>query len=145
MGIGRNERIYTATHDVQLRSMSIRPFAAFAEVIAICRASLRRGIADRHVRRGGSPSIHSRHPFAIRSPSVHHPFAICSPSVRQEGSSSIRKEESPFARSPKDVHLRRSLASLKGTPIARRQKDIRLQEVKKLAVNEVLPKKLLRT
>ncbi len=76
--------------------MFAHPFAMFAEVITVCRASLHRGIANRHVHRGGSPSVHrpfavtirlpsvrSHRPFAIRSPSVcsRHPFAVCSPSV----------------------------------------------------------------
>ncbi len=70
---------------------------------------------------------------------IHSPHFV-------EGSLAIHSsaEKSPFARSPKDVHLHCSLASPKGTPIAH-QKDVQLQEVKNPAVNRVLPKKLLRT
>ncbi len=109
-----NGRIYTVTRDVRLCQMSVR---SFTEVIAIhsprsqkgspfirhvrrsdrhSLVSLRRGITDRRVCRGGSPSV--RRPFAVvvRSPSVHsrRPFAVHS----QRGIA-IRPfaERSPFA------------------------------------------------
>ncbi len=83
MGSDKNRGIYTAMHDVWLRSMSVRPFAAFAEVITIGEGSLiaafteedhrsfiacssRSSLSDRHVCRRGSSL--TRRPFAKRFP-----------------------------------------------------------------------------
>ncbi len=82
-------------------------------------------------------------------------IAVWSPRL-QRGSLAVRRfaEDRPFAafcrrevavHSQKDVRHYRLLASPEGTPIARRQKDVHLQEVKNVAANRTLLKKSLRT
>ncbi len=85
MGNDKNRGIYTAAHDVWLRSMSVHPFAAFAEVIAVC------------CREGSPIAAFVEGSFVVRSQSlsvrqeVHHPFvarssriAICTSPVHQD-------------------------------------------------------------
>ncbi len=114
-----NGRICTATRDVRLRQMSIR----FIEGSPSVR------FAERDRRLFASQRGIAVHPFASQRGIAVRPFA----------------DRSSFVRSQKDICLHRSLVSPKGLPIARLQKDVRLQEGKKLFVNKVLPKKSLRT
>ncbi len=117
MGI---ERIYTVMRDVRLRQMFVRSFA-----------------------------VRDRHPFAAFTEVI----AICSPCFI-EGSLSVHSQRGITVchvrrevaiRSQKDIRLHLSLVSLKGSPIAHFQKDVRLQEGKNLFANKVLPKKSLGT